>query len=157
MRVFVTSQASTASIGGLTGGDSKCQAAADAVPLGGTWKAWLSTSGGSPGSTFTKSTIPYRLLDGTTVANNWTDLVDAVLANPINLTETGATIANGEVWTHTFTNSQKYTGSGCSGFTSGSASDIAVVGLTGSKYGSWTAAYSQWCNRTNVRLYCFEQ
>jgi hypothetical protein len=157
MRVFVTNQTFNAALGGLAGADAKCQGAADAKSLGGAWRAWLSTSSGSPGSTFTKSTLSYRLLDGTAVANNWNDLVDGSLANAINLTETGATIANGEVWTHTFTNAQKYSGSGCSNFGSSAGNQTAVVGLTGSKLSNWTGAYQQWCDRTNVRLYCFEQ
>lgn len=43
-RVFVTSSEYTGDLGGLDGADEKCQAAADAVSLGGTWTAWLSTS-----------------------------------------------------------------------------------------------------------------
>lgn len=115
--------------GGTTGGS-----AANAKSLGGAWRAWLSTSSGPLGSTFTKSTLSYRLFDGTAVANKWNDLVDGSLANAINLTGTGATIANGEVWTHTFTSAQKYSGSGCSGFGSSARNQTAVVGLTGSKF-----------------------
>ena len=43
-RMFVTSTFHSGPIGGLAVADSICQTRADAVPLGGTWKAWLSTS-----------------------------------------------------------------------------------------------------------------
>jgi hypothetical protein len=43
-RVFITSTIYKGNLGGLSEGDAKCQARADAVGLGGTWKAILSTS-----------------------------------------------------------------------------------------------------------------
>jgi hypothetical protein len=43
-RTFVTSTLQLGTFGGLAGGDAICQARADAATLGGTWRAWLSTS-----------------------------------------------------------------------------------------------------------------
>jgi len=45
--VFVTSQSYTGNLGGLAGADTKCNVLATNAGLGGTWVAWLSTSGGS--------------------------------------------------------------------------------------------------------------
>src|SRR5262245_56445509 len=42
MRVFTTSLKYPAALGGLTGADAKCNAAAQAAGLPGTYKAWLS-------------------------------------------------------------------------------------------------------------------
>ncbi|MDZ4247347.1 MAG: DUF1554 domain-containing protein, partial [Dehalococcoidia bacterium] len=75
-RVFVTAATYNGNLGGLSGADAKCQASANAVNLGGTWKAWLSDSNTSAGSRLNHSDSPYRLLNGTTIANNWDDLVD---------------------------------------------------------------------------------
>jgi hypothetical protein len=44
MRVFITSATYAGNLGGVAGGDSACTLAANAGGLGGTWKAWLSTS-----------------------------------------------------------------------------------------------------------------
>lgn len=44
LRVFITSTAYTGDLGGLEGGDAKCQLAADAAGLGGSFVAWLSMS-----------------------------------------------------------------------------------------------------------------
>src|SRR5262245_34663924 len=72
-RVFVTSSSpvQTGALGGVTVADEFCQSTADRRQLGGTWKAWLSTSDGSPSTRFTQSSVPYRLLDGTIVAKSW--------------------------------------------------------------------------------------
>jgi hypothetical protein len=79
VRVFVTSETFGADLGGVTGADAKCQAAADAVvaaELDGrtwTWTAWISDSTGDA-----IDRIPdgrYRLLDNTLVALDKDDLV----------------------------------------------------------------------------------
>jgi len=44
VRVFVTSSSWNGNLGGLSGAGAKCQQAADAAGLGGTWVAWLSDS-----------------------------------------------------------------------------------------------------------------
>lgn len=124
-RVFVTSQTyngdlktagSAKGLGtasdGLDGADKICQSHANAASLGGTWKAWLSryqvssASRINPGGN--SSLGPFKLLDGRTVANNWTELIDGSIDNPINFTETRSTITrespNIAVWTHTLSN-----------------------------------------------------
>jgi hypothetical protein len=73
-RVFVSSETYTGDLGGLDGADAKCQALADAAHLGGTFKAWLSTSTVDAADRLTHSTRPYTLVDGTLIANDWTDL-----------------------------------------------------------------------------------
>ena len=99
-RVFVTSTNYTGNLGGLAGADAKCQERANAANLGGTWKIWLSDTTGSPSTRFTKSSNPYKLLNGTTIANNWSDLTDGTLQNPLNMTELGTTVQT-STWTNT--------------------------------------------------------
>jgi len=157
-RVFVTDSFQSANLGGPTGADKICQMAANAQTLGGMWRAWISTPAASASARLTHATVPYRLLDGTKVANNWTDLTDGSLAHAIDLSEQGNTLTGGEVWTSTNSNGTAATPNGCKGFTSNAGgAPYAEVGLLSSKTGTWTHVYQQFCNRTNVRLYCFEQ
>jgi hypothetical protein len=87
--VFVTSAVYVSDMGGLAGADAKCNALAAAANLPGAYMAWLAASAGSPSTRFTQSSTPYIRVDGAVIANNWADLVDGTLANPINLTELG--------------------------------------------------------------------
>jgi hypothetical protein len=157
-RVFITSTGSTAKLGGVQGADAKCQSLADSVHLGGTWRAWLSTGAATkPNSRFTLATKPYRLLDGTLVANNYSDLTSGSIRASIQIDETGKNVGNPEVWTGTSTNGNGAV-TGCGGFTDDSdAATPATVGVADQQNGAWTDVYEQSCNRTTQRLYCFEQ
>lgn len=150
-RVFVTSGAFTGKFGGLAGGDAKCQGFANAAKLGGTWKAWLSTS-----TVDAKDRIPdaeYRLVDlSTVVASSKADLLDGALAAKITMDELGAQRGS-YVWTGT-NNGGTSTGGNCNGWNS-LAQNISVGNNTN---------LSQWSDSTTIgacgnslRLYCFEQ
>lgn len=89
LRVFVTSQLYTGDLGGLAGADAKCQALADAASLGGTYKAWLSSSTVDARERLTHSSKPYVLVDGSVVANDWDEFASDQHQRPIDLTETG--------------------------------------------------------------------
>lgn len=89
---FISSTSSNGNLGGLTGADQKCQTLADSAGIHGTFKAWLGDSTKSPSNRFTQATVPYVKLDGSLIANHWTDLTDGDIANPINIDE------NGERW-----------------------------------------------------------
>ncbi len=88
-RVFVSSTTYNGNLGGIAGANSKCQSRADAASLGGTWKAWISTSTSSPSTTFTQSAFPYSMVNGTQIASNWNDLTDGSINTTINLNEFG--------------------------------------------------------------------
>jgi methylaspartate ammonia-lyase len=60
------------------------------------------------------------------------------------------------VWTGT-TTTGAYSGGTCNGWTDGSATPTADVGLTSDTGSGWTTKYLLYCNRTNLHLYCFEQ
>ncbi|MCA9638983.1 MAG: DUF4215 domain-containing protein, partial [Myxococcales bacterium] len=81
-RVFVTSTLYQGNLGGLAGADAKCQARAQAAGLPGTFLAWLSDNTNNPNTRFTKSMGPYVLVNGTKIANNYTDLTDGTLLAP---------------------------------------------------------------------------
>ncbi len=194
--VFVTSQAYNGNLleaanalpgsavsTGLTGADKICKYLADNSSItsvkGRTWMAWLSDNSNSPSSRFIKSTVPYKLVDGTLVANDWTDLItnkgirrsDNYLRSPINKTESGATLSNNFTCSYpslTFTggtspsglNYVGSTGAYCSDWSSSTISNSSFIsGTTIVTSGAWTvvgscAAVS--CNTTSG-LYCFEQ
>ncbi|HUP89483.1 MAG TPA: calcium-binding EGF-like domain-containing protein, partial [Longimicrobiales bacterium] len=154
-RVFVSSLSYSANLGGQDGADAKCQSLADGAALGGTWLAWISVSSSSSATRFAHSPGPYRLVNGTQIADDWNDLTDTSLDSGINLDENGNTLNGAEVWT----------GSGASGIGSGGCSDFTsadaggsypAVGISGSSNSSWSNAYLQICDRTG-RIYCFEQ
>jgi hypothetical protein len=156
-RVFVSSATFSANLGGNGGADMKCQSAATAASLGGTWKAWVSDSSSSPSARFTQSSIGYRLLDGSLVAASWGALTGGALAHPIDLDETLKPFQNGsEVWTATSTNGT-LSASGCNGFTTTAHTDPFVLeGLADNTSAGWTSMYDQFCDRT-AHVYCFEQ
>jgi len=163
-RVFLSSSAppSAGRLGSPSAVDTFCQSAADAKQLGGTWRAWLSDRTTSPKARFTLANVPYRLLDGTTVASSWSTLVGGAfggsLAHAINVFEDGTTApAAVEVWTGTWTDGDWYGSSDCNSWADGTAAFFANVGRSDSTSRGWTAANAQFCNHTDLHVYCFEQ
>jgi len=160
--VFVTSDTFDGNLGGLAGADAICQAAADNAipPLSGVFKAWLSDNTDSPSTRFTQATVPYKLTDGTTIANDWADLTDGSLAAPINVTENGG-LPGGlpYVWTSTTaTGSAELCCANCSEWTSNAP--IFADGW----WGNSAASNASWTDTNTgapcinlVHLYCFEQ
>jgi len=169
--VFVTSQTYTGNLGGLAGADAKCQTLAHDANLPGTYQAWLSDSTGSPSTLFAQSQVPYQLVDGTVIADNWADLVDGELLAPINLTESGGAAPIGETpchgvrstWSDTSPNGERDTTNehlnSCNNWSDGSSQNGRCVGNT-----DLTGPLSQWsCACTAIvcswrsALYCFQQ
>jgi hypothetical protein len=99
------------------------------------------------------------MLDGTTIANNWTDLTDGLLAHSIDVDEGGATqVSPVEVWTGTDTNGALLAGQTCANWTNATSSfPYAAVGVSDLANGGWTNVYQQFCDHTDPHLYCFEQ
>jgi hypothetical protein len=156
-RVFVSTTSSEADLGGHSGADNQCATLASAQTLGGTWMAWVSDSTSSPSDRFTQSSDSYRLLDGTLVAHDWSELTSGALSHAIDVNEIGATVDNAPVWTATATNGMAMGGS-CSDFSSTSSSDgVAEVGLSTASDTTWTDNAADPCNDAHPHIYCFEQ
>src|ERR1700679_939042 len=108
-RVFISSETFTANLGGASGADVKCNAAALVAGLGGTWAAWLSTSSSTAKQRFVHSAVSWKLLDGTVIANDWNDLVSGSLEHNIDRDENNALVVwnastfEGIAWTSSFT------------------------------------------------------
>ena len=164
-RVFVTSAVFSSNLGGLAGADTKCQQAADAAALGGTYKAWLSDESTSVASRMTHAAIPYALVDGTIVASDWSELTSNFLAHAIDRTEkNGAPLVVAAscgtwaaVWTGSQANGDQDVGYTCSGWSGAQPSDNGDVGDASQTSSWWTDKCSmQTCGHT-AALYCMEQ
>lgn len=156
--VFLSPALGVPALEGVAAADARCQAIASGAGLGGTFRAWLSDDVTSPSARFTHATVPYRLVHGATVANSYTDLTDGSLAHAIDADVLGATITGvDEVWTGTSADGTSE-GSSCASWTNATSSTpYAAVGVTNATDASFTEIYYQFCDRTGLRLYCFEQ
>jgi Protein of unknown function (DUF1554) len=165
--VFVTSTRHTGNLGGLAGADAICQARAESLVSAappGTYKAWLSTSAASAASRLTHATVPYRLVDGTQIADDWDDLTDGTLDAPINRQEDGILGFISQVWTGTAADGS-FAGSDCAAWTDESPpspppeppATAGVTGTTGATDFQWTFEAIQLQCNPQLRLYCLQQ
>ncbi len=167
-RMFVTNTQYNGNLGGLAGADQKCQQAADSVNLGGVFKTWISSSSVPASSRLFKSTVQYKLLNNTIVANNWADLTDGTIQNPININEKGIKIdltKNHIAWTNTLPNGNiSQTQGSCQDWTRTDQQGRGGLVHGNTYYTSipnsaswWTESNnSMWCTG-QARLYCIEQ
>lgn len=163
-RVFVTSEKYTGNLGGLTGGDNKCQSVADgpsSLVKDRTWKAWLSTNFVLARDRIYPSgteNTEYRLVDHTTVvANDRNDLISGDIDNPINKNENNGTVSDDGVWTGTRSNGAYYFDGDFRTCDSWTGTNNGAVGSTGSTSSTWTDSTLSACASAVWRLYCFEQ
>ena len=176
--VFVSSQVYTGNLGGLAGADATCQALASnpATGLTGTYKAWLSSDTVSAASRLSQASVPYVLVNGNVVANNWASLTSGTLLHAIDTTELNgpapssvpdsmnATAGCGTnlVWTNTRDDGSLGNNgeSSCSDWTDGSDS---LGGGNGADYGTSNSVtnWSGWCEAGGcdgyAALFCIEQ
>ena len=165
-RVFVTSSLHNGNLGGLSGADNICYSQASGAKLSGDWKAWLSSSAGSAASRLTKSSGAYKLLNGSIIANNWTDLTDGTIAFPIKIDQTNTDITSSgsyvsAVWTNTSSAGANDTSTNnCLNW---STNQIYTNGLNQGSAGNITNTDNRWTNSgiyncdASFHLYCIEQ
>ncbi len=158
--VFVTTAKYRGDLGGIAGADAKCQAAADGVGgvvAGKTWKAWISIPSSGVQTRLSHGTGPYKLLNGTVIANLWSDLVDGVLLAPINVNQSGNTVSETITWSNTSILGNSAVSSSpyaCYDFTS--TSGTSDGGSSAYTDGRWTQKVNNSCSSL-LSLYCFEQ
>lgn len=161
--VFVTSDLYAGEdIGGSIGADGRCTNRAAvpgtlAVLAGRVWQAWISDDGANLAASarLTNGTMPYRLADGTLIANSWTQLTSGALLHAIDMDETGKTIGNDFVWTGTQAFGQ-VTLTNCTNWSINGTDNRGSVGRANAKDGTWTNSGAVSCGNGH-RLYCFEQ
>jgi len=158
-RVFVTADDYKGNLGGLFGADKICQDLAS--ELGGKWMAWLSDSNIVAKDRLHHSSLPYKLLNGKTIANNWDDLIGSEdLTVPINVDKDGNTISSPfNVFTNTKDDGDRFSrkdSKTCKGWTNNGGGRTGRVGEAGKIDSEWTNSLDIACN-VNNRIYCFEQ
>jgi hypothetical protein len=167
---FVTSTTYTGNLGGLAGADDKCQARAEAGGFWGTYKAWLSSTFGSPSSRFrctaaSCSAQGYQGVDRTPIASDWADLTtcdpdtDVCLDAAISLDELHQSATTDQTWTNTRTNGVPFGQfSSCENWSNGTSGVVrGVTGQPGAVDATWTAfGFLDGCTNTRS-LYCFQQ
>lgn len=162
LRVFVTKATFTGDLDGTSGADTKCKEAAEAASIKpkGKWVAWLGASGGQSAKErilTPAGTLPFQLLDGTSVAKKASDL----LADPglplhaINLDESEEKVT-GHAWTGTKPLGEP-AAKACLAWTTdtggdrtGSAGDVTATDAT------WTELTTPPPCDSKNHLYCFE-
>lgn len=155
--VFVTSTTSNGELGGLSGADAICNVRATGAGLPGTYKAWLSDSTASPSTRFTRSTVPYVLVDGTLVALDYHDLTDGSLDSAIFRTETGSTYLS-LVWSATTGAGSPIPINHCSGWSSRSDTQSGAIGTAAaSSDGRWSDVSNVFSCDRSLAFYCFQQ
>jgi hypothetical protein len=180
--VFLSSAQSDAALGGPRGADGICADLAAAAGLGGYWFSWTSDRCTSPIKRFEKSTLPYRMLDGTQISSSWQRLTmdppppgEGHLDNNIEIDEFGNVLSPGSTacrptapvlgcrtWTNTTFDGVVHPNNGCLGLTTndpsaGGSVALPAVGKTTSVGDGWTAGDFQTCVQDSLHLYCFEQ
>jgi hypothetical protein len=167
-RVFVSSPCYDGAIGGLGAADVECQTLADRAGLVGTYKAWLADAGDGPATRFARAAAPYVLVDGTRVADDWSDLADGSLAHAVALDENGkapdpAAGCTDEVWTNVNADGSPAIGDGyefvCQNWTIALYARSALTGDASAVDAAWTDGGAFAMRNCNLlaRLYCFEQ
>jgi hypothetical protein len=154
-RVFASSSTHTGNLGGLAGADGICQSLADAEGLSGTFKAWLSSSTVTASSRLTHATIPYYLPNNTKIADDWSDLVDGTIDNPLNANEAGTTLPSFLPWTGA-THTGGIATYQCSDWTSSANAQFGSNGSSTRTDLAWTLNNTRRCD-TVTRVFCFQQ
>ena len=164
--VFVTQAKFDGDFGGLHGADALCSAAAAASqqPGDGSYRAWLSGGFESAANRLDHSLHPYIRPDLKVVADDWGDLTDGSLENPINITENGVTVGNGQdcfsseslVWTNTNAHGEVQGNDHCQDWTTSNFGQDGRAGVLTSFNDGWTNKCDIECNKL-ARLYCIEQ
>lgn len=172
--VFVTSETYTGNLGGPAGADAKCNNLAQEAGLYGIFKAWIYSSLVIPSEGgWTYSKYPYVRVDGVTIAESFSDIVDCApscLKAKINVDENGNTLISPPLWAWVGATEGDYDWndriSSCN-FWSSAEEEIPFSSrrarLKGS-LGSLTHINREWLNSGNhqkcnlqAHLYCFQQ
>jgi hypothetical protein len=156
-RVFVTSSSYSPNFGGVFGADTKCQQSAEKANLGGKWTAWLSDGSHDVKKRFEYFDGPYKLLNGTIIANNWTELTSKSLLAPINITEFNQRATIGiTAWSGTLANGQVDQINTCLNWTKATSSYSGSTNSTNSTSLGGSGGNLR-CDSGNLPIYCFEQ
>jgi hypothetical protein len=178
-KVFISSITLFPDFGGTAAADAICQNLANGAGLPGVFRAWLSVPGDGVLTRFTHATVPYVLVTGAVVANDFTELLGGTLRHVIDLTESGQPLADtGNQMCHGApTCGQTFTGTLADGtpfpptqqdnecrnwtsriFDNGDGTLNTFVGGDSTMSGrEWTARGAGFRCDFQARIYCFQQ
>ncbi len=164
--LFVTSGRYAADFGSIAAADALCQAEADAARLGGTFKAWLSRAPDSvppysPAADLSSNPEgPYIQpgifggVPGRVIADDWADLTDGHVDEPVEVTAEGWLRSSSFTWTGTLADGTAWTNT-CGDWTDTSAR--GAVGYTGGSGANWTVTNGAGYCDDLKGFYCLEQ
>lgn len=163
--VFVSSTVFAATA--LSNADNLCNDLAKKAGLTGVYRAWLSDEKRSPAATFEPSKVPYVLVDGRIVANDWAELSAGKLGAPISVTERAGkppvstgTCAEETVWTNTLLGgSSAGSATSCGNWSGGGEQALfgAYTKVEEAFTNACTYAGRGVCSLARAPIYCFEQ
>lgn len=171
--VFLSSQAYSGDLGGVSGADLKCQALARAFDPERyyNYRAWLSDGVNAPAGTFAHgpefAETPYVLLSGVAVAASFAGLVQTGPEVGITITDERQSVVEARVWTHTTHAGESIPDDHhCEQWTTSELGGAAMAGLNALADESpdqqqwsderwWTRRTEYWCS-FSLHLYCFE-
>lgn len=162
--MFVSSTAQNGNFGGVQGADDLCESLAASAGLPGKFVAWMSSGELNTQALdrLDQADVPYRLVDGTKIADNWDDLTDNSLDNPINRDENGVVRSgSNNVWTGADGNGTGIafasdSNVNCNNWTGGSSSLSGRVGSSAAIDEDWTNTGDNIDCNLNRRLYCVQ-
>ncbi len=159
--VFVTSLAYSGDFGGVEGADRICQFHASQANLPGVYKAWVAgEESEGPDNRFTQSDdLHYVLVDGTVIADNWSDFIDRNLSHSINRTELNRVSTKTIVWTGVSSDGRADITTAdfnCDGWTSSAISQTGRSGNSTVTNSYWSAYILSHCDEP-YPIYCVEQ
>ena len=156
--VFVSFAASDgAELMGITNAEARCAIEAEAAGLANPerFRPWLSDSSSSPATRFEIRGARYVLVGGSAIADDWDDLTDGELSNPLNNYADGIE-ADVAVWTGTSPSGEAVdTDEFCSDWSVADDS-LGGHGLSSSVASSWTFADPSLQCSAVAHFYCFE-
>lgn len=157
--LFVTQNTKTGNLGGATGADAFCTQEANTVGAharvrGREFVAWISVVEASAAERHKHGTKPYVRPDGTTVANNWTELTSGTIKTNLGIDQFGAG-ATGSIWTGSAANGSRNE-SNCVDFKSPAQIDIGAGGTLSATDSAWSLSASFACDSPH-RVLCIEK
>lgn len=165
--VFTTSTISTGNLGGVTGADALCASEASGAGLPGTYLAWIADSDPSsaPAVRFNQAApLGFVRTDGAVVADNWADLTDGSIQNPLNISAGGTPVPFANESPEVATNvavdgTQLFTTNHCGDWNS--TIGTTYYGNGDSTSSNWTEYPIEWttrdCQYAWYQVYCFQQ
>ena len=155
-QIFITEAMWNGDFGGLSGADHRCQAAATAAGLTGTFMAWMSDRNTAAADRLTHAAGPYRGIDGSVVAASWTALTSGHLQNAIGITEVGDIAVGIPVWTDTLADGTPHDADCLQWTDPGGGSSTGDQGDSDDTTASWTENSQAACSSL-ASLFCLEQ